>query len=115
MRNPVPLLLIGTTNNRRTASASAAPVFDTAANAVNDEAPQTQQTVITRPKFEAVFDHRNRKVRGLWRRAGHYYAQLRVDVGNGRRAPRRFPLVAADLTTARAELERKRTERLENR
>ncbi len=112
MRADPPLLQ----NCATTSSAVSRPaIFDTARNVVNDDATQTQQTVITRPKFETVFDSRNRKVRGLWKRGERYYAQLRVDVGNGRSVPRRLPLAAVDLTTARAELERKRTERLENR
>ncbi len=94
---------------------TATPTLDTALNAVNNITTPTQRTEPTRPKFEAVLDSRNRKVVGLWRRGSRYYAQLRIDLGNGRTAPRRFPLNAVDLNSARAELERKRTERLENR
>ena len=61
--------------------------------------------------FQPVFDSRKRKVPGLWLRGERYYAQLRVDLGNGRTAPRRLPLTATTLDTARGELERKRTER----
>jgi len=68
-----------------------------------------------RSTFEAVFDSRKRKVPGLWQRGTRYYAQLRVDLGNGRTAPRRFPLNASDLTAAKGELERKRTERSDNK
>src|ERR1051325_11379657 len=77
--------------------------FDTALNAVNNIATSTQRTEPTRPKFEAVLDSRNRKIVGLWQRGRRYYAQLRIDLGNGRTAPRRFPLNAIDLNTARAE------------
>ena len=68
-----------------------------------------------RPSFEAVSDSRNRKIRGLWKRGDRYYVQLRIDLGNGKTAPRRIALNATDLTTARGELERKRTERRDNR
>ena len=46
------------------------------------------------PSFQAVLDSRKRKVPGLWIRNGRYYAQLRIDLGNGRTAPRRIALVA---------------------
>lgn len=61
--------------------------------------------------FQAVFDSRRRKVPGLWQRGERYYAQLRVDLGNGRTAPRRVALEADNLETAKRELERTRTER----
>ncbi|MCE9610352.1 MAG: site-specific integrase [Chthoniobacter sp.] len=63
------------------------------------------------PSFQAVFDSRKRKVPGLWLRGSRYYAQLRVDLGNGRTAPRRIALTAENLDQAKAELERTRTER----
>jgi integrase len=37
-------------------------------------------------------DSRNRRVRGLCTRNGRYYAQLWVDLGNGKKSARRFPL-----------------------
>ncbi len=61
--------------------------------------------------FQPVFDSRKRKIPGLWRRGNRYYAQLRVDLGNGQTAPRRLPLNAINLDEAKGELERKRTER----
>ena len=61
--------------------------------------------------FQAVFDSRKRKVPGLWRRGERYYAQLRIDLGNGRTAPRRLALDAENLDQAKAALEKKRTER----
>jgi len=63
------------------------------------------------PSFVAVVDTRKRKIPGLWRRGSRYYAQLRVDLGNGSTAPRRIPLDAETLDDARAALERTRTER----
>jgi integrase len=61
-------------------------------------------------QFTAVYDSRKQRVRGLWRRGARYYAQMRVDVGNGISQPKRIPLQAATLDQARAELEEKRTE-----
>ena len=61
--------------------------------------------------FLPVFDSRKRKIPGLWLRGDKYYAQLRVDLGNGRTAPRRLALEASNLDEAKGELERKRTER----
>lgn len=61
--------------------------------------------------FEAVHDSRKRKITGLWLRGTRYYAQLRMDIGDGRTAPRRVPLNAATLDEAKVELERTRTQR----
>ncbi len=61
--------------------------------------------------FQAVFDSRKRKVTGLWQRGSRYYAQLRVDLGNGRTAPRRIALEADTLDQAKVALERARTQR----
>ena len=61
--------------------------------------------------FQPVFDSRKRKVSGLWVRGNRYYLQLRVDLGNGRTAPRRIALEADTLDKAKAEVDRKRTER----
>lgn len=62
-----------------------------------------------RASFQAVFDSRKRKVPGLWQRGARYYAQLRIDLGNGSTAPRRIALEAATLDAAKAELEKTRT------
>ena len=70
----------------------------------------SDSTVSHGSRFEAVHDTRKRKVPGLWRRGGTYYAQLRVDLGNGRTAPRRLALEASTLDQARAALEKKRTD-----
>lgn len=61
-------------------------------------------------RFLAAKDSRKRKIRGLWTRNGRYYAQMRVDRGNGTTAPAKIPLEATTLDSARAELEKKRTE-----
>ena len=62
------------------------------------------------PSFAAVFDSRKRKIPGLWQRGERFYVQMRVDLGNGRKAPRRLALDASNLDEAKRELERKRTE-----
>jgi integrase len=61
-------------------------------------------------RFFPVFDSRKRKIRGLWQRGARYYAQLRVD---GK--PKRIPLNADSLDTARAELEKTRTQNREGK
>jgi integrase len=71
-------------------------------------------------QFIPARDSRNRRVPGLYVRSGRYYAQLWVDLGNGKKAPRRFPLRDGDnqplrtLAAAKEALEIKRHERREN-
>jgi integrase len=60
--------------------------------------------------FEAVYDSRKEKIRGLWRRGGRYYAQLRVAGAGGKEYPTKVALSAGDLDEARAELERVRVD-----
>src|SRR5947208_13785494 len=73
-----------------------------------------------RAQFIAARDSRNRRIPGLYLRSGRYYAQLWVDLGNGKKAARRFPLRDGDnqpvrtLAAAREALEIKRHERREN-
>src|SRR6266498_4342240 len=73
-----------------------------------------------RTQFIAARDSRNRRVPGLYLRGDRYYAQLWVDLGNGKKAPRRFALRDADnqpvrnLAAAKEALEIKRHERREN-
>ncbi len=62
-----------------------------------------------------MLDSRKRKIPGLWQRDSFYYAQLRVDFGNGRTSPRRFVLAASNLDEAKRELECKRTERADDK
>jgi integrase len=45
------------------------------------------------PQFIPAVDSRNRRVPGLCLRNGRYYAQLWIDLGNGRKSARRLPLV----------------------
>jgi integrase len=71
-------------------------------------------------KFIPVRDSRNRRVPGLYQRNGRFYAQLWVDRGYGKKAPRRFALFTADnlsartLRQAKEALELKRHERRED-
>ena len=73
-----------------------------------------------RAQFIPARDSRNRRIPGLYLRGDRYYAQLWVDVGNGKKTSRRFPLRDSDnqpvqtLSTAREALEIKRHERREN-
>src|SRR5947207_5311431 len=72
-----------------------------------------------RAQFIPARDSRNRRTPGLYLRGDRYYAQLWVDVGNGKKTSRRFPLRDSDnqpvqtLSTAREALEIKRHERRE--
>jgi integrase len=66
-------------------------------------------------RFEAVLDSRKRKVSGLWRRGHSYYAQMRVDLGNGQTAPRRIRLDATTLEGARIALRKKQTQKDEGK
>src|SRR5262245_15326647 len=45
------------------------------------------------PQFIPAVDSRNRRVPGLCIRNGRYYAQLWIELGNGQKSARRFPLV----------------------
>jgi integrase len=71
-------------------------------------------------QFIPARDSRNRRIPGLYLRGDRYYAQLWVDVGNGKKTSRRFPLLGDDkqpvrtLSAAREALEIKRHERREN-
>jgi hypothetical protein len=55
------------------------------------------------------------KIRGLWKRGHKYYAQLRMEVGDGQTRPKMIPLQAATLDQARAELEKTRTHNREGK
>src|SRR5438874_1199650 len=45
------------------------------------------------PQFMPALDSRNRRVPGLCLRNGRYYAQLWIDLGNGKKSARRLPLI----------------------
>src|SRR5437762_8323193 len=44
-------------------------------------------------QFMPALDSRNRRVPGLCTRNGRYYAQLWIDLGNGKKSARRLPLI----------------------
>jgi integrase len=73
-----------------------------------------------RAQFIPARDSRNRRIPGLSLRGDRYYAQLWIDVGNGKKTPRRFALLdeynqpVHSLSAAREALEIKRHERREN-
>ena len=86
-------------------------------NAIARHAKMTVNPVLDpnhRASFQAVVDSRNEKIPGLWRRGERFYVQLRVDLGNGRTAPRRIPLAARTVARAAAELRKKQVERDKN-
>ena len=66
-------------------------------------------------RFIPVLDSRKRKIRGLIQRGDRYYAQLRVDIGNGQSKPKRIPLTATTLDQAKVELEKTRTRNREGK
>lgn len=74
-----------------------------------------------RPEFTPARDSRNRRVPSLYIRNDRYYGQLWVDLGNGRKGPRRIPLVDQDgqpirgLSAAKEAFEIKRHERRRNK
>ena len=57
---------------------------------------RVRKPVSHRSQFIAVRDSRNRRVPGLYIRNDRYYAQLWIDLGNGRKSARRFPLRDGD-------------------
>jgi integrase len=92
-----------------------------ATTAEANETSPTSNEVNHDEQFTPARDSRNRRVRGLYIRNGRYYCQLWTDLGNGKKGPRRFPLVDGDnqpvrsLAAAREALEIKRHERRENK
>jgi integrase len=73
-----------------------------------------------RAQFITARDSRNRRIPGLYIRGSRFYAQLWVDVGNGKKTTRRFSLFDPDnqpvqnITAAREALEVKRHQRRQN-
>ena len=55
-----------------------------------------RNTINHRAQFMPAFDSRNRRVRGLCIRNDRFYAQLWIDLGNGRKSARRLPLLDED-------------------
>ena len=52
-----------------------------------------RNTLNHRPQFIPARDSRNRRVSGLCTRNERYYAQLWIDLGNGKKSARRLPLL----------------------
>src|SRR5437867_12955470 len=61
-----------------------------------------------RAQFISARDSRNRRIPGLYIRGGRFYAQLWVDLGNGKKAARRFPLRDGDNQPVRTRSEERR-------
>lgn len=86
----------------------------------NGNGSGTTSTGEHRAKFIIVRDSRNRRVPGLYTRNGRFYGQLWVDRGNGKKSPRRFPLINEEkapvrtLQEAKEAFEIKKHERREN-
>jgi integrase len=67
---------------------------------------QNEQTVNHKHRFTPARDSRKRKVRGLWRRNGRFYLQMRV---NGEKSARKIPLEAQNLEAAIKEVREKQS------
>jgi hypothetical protein len=65
--------------------------------------------------YHKVFDSRKRRVRGLWQRNGHYYANLTVSDDLGRKTSQFVPLNGVGLAEAKADYDRLKVERDDDR
>ena len=65
--------------------------------------------------YHKVFDSRKRRVRGLWQRNGRYYANLTLSDDLGKKSSRFVPLSGAGLGEAKADYDRLRVERDDDR
>ena len=65
--------------------------------------------------YRKVLDSRKRRVRGVWQRNGHYYANLTVADDLGRKTSRWVLLAGATLDDAKADYARLVTERADDR
>lgn len=65
--------------------------------------------------YRKVLDSRKRRVRGVWQRNGHYYANLTVADDLGRKTSRWVPLGGVTLDEAKADYARLVTERADDR
>jgi integrase len=68
-----------------------------------------------RDSYRKVLDSRKRRVRGLWQRNGHFYANLTVADDLGRKTSRFVPLAGATLDDAKGDYARLLTERDDDR
>lgn len=65
--------------------------------------------------YQKVFDSRKRRVRGLWQRNGKFFANLTVADDLGRKSSQWVPLTGASFTEAKADYDRLRVERADDR
>ena len=80
-------------------------------NGTKSDSSTGEKRVVHPARFAAAKDTRKRKIRGLWIRNGRFYAQMRVDMGNGTTKAVRVSLKSTTLDAAKAEMEAKRTEK----
>ena len=77
------------------------------ATASNKESrPAANPHSLAAVKYQKVYDGRKRRVRGLWKRGGTFYAQLSLPDADGNRRVRRVPLEANTTASAADELRR---------
>lgn len=74
------------------------------------QAPETRRSRQS-DTYSKVFDHRKRRVRGLWSRHGRYFANITVGDDMGHKKQRFVPLNASSLEEAREDQSRLVTER----
>jgi len=80
-------------------------------NGTKNDSSTGGKRVVHPARFTPAKDTRKRKIRGLWVRNGRFYAQMRVDMGNGTTKAVSVPLKATALDAAKTEMESKRTEK----
>jgi len=80
-------------------------------NGTKSDSSTGEKRVVHPARFSAARDTRKRKIRGLWIRNGRFYAQMRVDMGNGTTKAVRVSLKSTTLDAAKSEMEAKRTEK----
>jgi integrase len=66
-------------------------------------------------RYHKVFDSRKRRVRGIWRRNGRFFANVSVSDDLGRKAPKWVPLQGDTLTTAITDYRKLLVEREDDR
>jgi integrase len=65
--------------------------------------------------YQKVYDSRKRRMRGLWQRNGAFYANLTVTDDLGTKSARWVPLAGTTLTEAKADYDRLKVERSDDR
>lgn len=74
-----------------------------------------RQPMPTRDTYQKVFDSARRRVRGLWRRNGRYFANLTVEDDLGRKSSQMVPLAGTTLDEVKLDYSRLVTERADGR